>query len=127
MSKRLLLKLGLVALLGAGLFVAWLWWTTPRHRINREGFDGIDAMSYAEVVEFLGCPPRYKPGELRSSFLDATFLSMKLEAMGFVWQSHEARLYVAFNDDGKVWGKMLCSGTYEVSLLDKLRRWLHLD
>src|SRR5437763_1429368 len=58
MKKRLLLKLGLVALLGAGLFVAWSWWTEPRTGICEYTAKRIKfGMAQAEITELIGLPP----------------------------------------------------------------------
>jgi len=59
MKRRLLLKLGLVALLGAALFVVWLWWTEPRTGICRYTASRIEVgMTEEEVVELIGVPPK---------------------------------------------------------------------
>src|SRR4051812_36005941 len=59
--KKLLLKLGLVALLGAGLFVAWLWWTEPRTGICRLMADRInDGMKREEIVKLIGSEPTHE-------------------------------------------------------------------
>src|SRR5687768_15981491 len=58
MTKRLLLKLGLVALLGAGLFVAWLWWMEPKTGICRYSASQIqNGMTEKEVIAAIGNSP----------------------------------------------------------------------
>jgi hypothetical protein len=123
MKKRLLLKLGLVALLGVGLFVAFLWATS--HRITKEGYEQLrSGMSFQEVVERLGRQPRYKPGELQDMSLVGSVASWMLENKSHVWESDEVRIYVMFDQDGKATGRGI--RYLEPSWLDRVRGWFHI-
>jgi hypothetical protein len=112
MKKRLLLKLGLVALLGTGLFVAWLWWTTPTTGICRYTVSRIQVgMTEAEVVALIGLPSglhgidqkRYE--EFEVSFEDNTAyldIPLRLDVVEKVWASPQGRIHVAFDRTGRV-------------------------
>lgn len=118
MTKRLLLKLGLVGLLGAGLFVAWLWWTTPTSGINWASANRIQVgMTQDEVQAIIGqyptvykisCGPRGSQSSLewRSAGNEAESISVRFDVNGQVTDK-------SYNSDF-------------MTFLDKLRRWLHL-
>ena len=129
MKRKWRLRIALVALLGGAAFAGLLWLLYPSHRITREGYDGIrngfDGMTYAEVVEFLGRPPKYEPGELNEIPLFGTMTSFAMQMEGFIWQSDKGRIYVTFHD-GRATGKMFRTGNYEESFKDMVRRWFHL-
>src|SRR5262245_58672304 len=102
MKKRLLLKLGLVALLGAGLFVAWLWWTVPTTGVCRWTANRIrPGMTEEDVITTIGkLPSPFRmPPQLNSP-----------AARGLVWMTDDnvtssAHIKVCFNQEGLVLDK----------------------
>lgn len=112
MKKRLLLKLGLVAVLGAGLFVAWSWWMCPHrnHHVTVENANRLTMdICEAEVVELLTRPAD-------KSYSD----------MGIVWKEwhgYDMTIQVSFRDDGKVRGVGI-GHPPEKTKLETLCEWL---
>src|SRR5688572_9149930 len=106
MKKRLLFKLGLVALLGTGLFVAWLWWTTPTTGICRYTASRIQVgMTEAEAVALIGLPSglhgidQKRFDEFEVSLEDnAAYLGipLRLDVVERIWASPQGRIHVAF-------------------------------
>lgn len=125
MKRQLLLKLGLVAVLGAGVFVAYLWWKAPKFRIDEEGYRAIRiGMRFDDVVVLLG-PPRYLPGQVEE-LPCGSLRSMAIEREGYVWQSDKMRILVRFDTQHLATGAMMYGGSFPESFLTKLRGWLRL-
>jgi hypothetical protein len=82
-------------------------------------------MSKPEVISILGSEPHHLPGKGPVSGLGGTMGSMMMLERSYSWESSECRIYLAFDDDSKVSGKMLVN-VYSESLLDKFRTWLCL-
>lgn len=121
MRKRLLLKLGLVAFLGAGLFVGYLWWTVPTTGICRYTAEKLRlGMSKADVISVIGLPPGVHgvPNGTRRFPWSMGFASEE-------WHGPNGSIVVAFD--------FLQDEAISVLFVpapgipDKLRRWLHLD
>jgi hypothetical protein len=120
MKKRLLLKLGLVGLLGAGLFVAWLWWTEPRTGICRYTANRIKVgMREEEVNEIVGLGPPNSwvkhlglPGEV-------TWKS--------TWINESGEIVVRWDDNYPAEVIEAEYRSLSESFPTKIRQWLHLD
>ena len=123
MKKRLLLRLGLVAVVGfLGLWLL-LWWTAPT--ISRENYAKIeDGMTKAEVISIMNNGPDYAPGELKDH---GPFLGYRLDETGHVWQAAEFRIHVFFDRDDKVIAKAIMERPSNRTLLQKVRRWLRAE
>jgi hypothetical protein len=80
-------------------------------------------MAKADVIALLNCNPHYPPGEWMEEPDGGTLTSMQIEMNGHVWVSSECRIWVVFNDEGKVTGMMLREGRPE-SLFQKVCRWI---
>ncbi len=134
MKRRLLLKLGPVALLGAGLFVAWLWCTTPRHRITEPTYARIkDGMTTSEVCSVFGVGPgdySSDPTDPRHSPYMTEFVVGGIKgvptgaiAPSKTWLSDNGAAIIHFNDEGVVvlhtWEPIEVDG-----LLNRFKRWL---
>ena len=118
MKKRLLLKLGLVALLGAGLFVAWLWWTVPRTGICRYTANQVkEGMTLNDVEAIIGLPP--------GDYCTKPWRLMNYYARKF-WCSDDGLILVTLDEDGLVTSTEFISDKQD-ALLDRVRRFLHLD
>jgi hypothetical protein len=106
---------------------AWLfhWYTAPR--ITRPTYDKIDnGMTKRQVIELLNSSPHYAPGQLQEIGLGGTMASMTMESEGHIWVSANFRIYVRFDQDEKVSGKMWRESFHTESLLEKIRRWFRL-
>ena len=140
MKKRLLLKLGLVALLGTGLFVAWLWWMEPTTGICRATANRIrPGMTLAEVVAIIGEKPNdigensfgnfeRHPSLSRSDRNAALALFRSHSLIGVemrFWADKPGLIQVAFDENDCVSFSYYIS--HNESILDKLRRWLRLN
>jgi hypothetical protein len=129
MKKRLLLKLGLVALLGAGLFVAWLWWTEPTTGICRVSANRIKiGMTEEEVAALVGLPAGIYVTEpsFMSPSSEAALERLQISPHSFtrVWSGDSGEIVVEFDVSAHVcFVEFLAVETF----LDKPRRWLHLD
>ena len=119
MKKRLLLKLGLFALLAASLFVAWLWWTTPTSGVNWATANRIqNGMTFDEVKAIIG---EFPTSYTISCGPQGTQAGYKWHSTGNDSQS----ISVLMDVNGKVMVK-----TYDsefMTVLDKLRHWLHFN
>jgi hypothetical protein len=121
---------GFVLLVGAA-FLA-LWPITPRHCITEENLNKIGmGMTEDEVVQILGAPAGdYSTGkhlyhpELIGG--PARVYSGRLACKE--WVGDEGKIRVCFEASGRVF-VAYHSGVFrqEQGVLDRLRRWLHLD
>jgi hypothetical protein len=118
MKSDFLLKLGLVALLGAGLFVAYLLVVRPTTGICRGAAKRIQlGMSMKQVMEIIDGPQEQLEPPFGSG---GAFLGGVNE-----WSSDNGRIKVYFGADGNVMGKEVEFTTETIA--ETLRRWLHLD
>ncbi len=128
MRKRLLLGLGLFVLLGMAGFVALLWLTTPRNRINAENFVKIHkGMSKEVVEELIGIPGDYGTGEEFVFHSGVPPCWGNLKNAKTSWVSDEGQIEIYFGADGRAEGALFEPNFWvRESFLDKLRHWLHL-
>jgi hypothetical protein len=134
MQKLLRLLLVGVALVVLG---GWLtvWMTGPKHHITRESIFRIkEGMTQHEIEEILGAPPGdYSPGDSVVAYLEppGRLSGNQVAAIAFakkaVWVGDEAAVRVWFNNNDKA---ARCDYGFvvrpQISLLDKVRRWLGL-
>lgn len=131
MKKRILLRLGILAVIAAVGFVLLVWWLGPSNFIGAESFALIQGgMSESEVVEVLGAP-----GSSDSILLKPKRQLFDVEAVSFgapnasggvkEWRTLDARaIAVAFDEHGKV--SMVMRFRVNDNWRDKIRRWLRL-
>jgi hypothetical protein len=133
MKKRLLVRLALVSCLALTGLVLFLRWTSPIARINRESFQQIRlGMTEEEVIAILGVPP---------SKNDLDYLSKrvkkKFDAIGMgeirqdnsplnvkAWVGDGYAIEIGFDQTGAC--RFVFHFAFEESLVDKMRRRLHL-
>jgi hypothetical protein len=137
MKKRLLVKLGLVALVGTALFVAWLWWTIPTSGINRATANRIRVgMSEVEVERMIGVEAgtyATKDAPFSSEWSKSDFERFKsitaaqpANTLSFSWEDDNGTIVVCIGrDDRRV--VYSCYVAFSETIPDKLRRWLRLD
>jgi len=138
MTKRFLLKTGLVALVAVAAFVGYLWWTVPSSGINRAIANRIRVgMTLKEVEAVIGLPAddhRTKETGIPESAVapatDADELvkivakagnSLRIEE----WLGDEGAIIVAVDSDEQVFRSVWVP--FSDSFLDKVRSWLHLN
>lgn len=99
----------LVMLASAGYFLALTILPDDRPGVTKANFDRIDnGMTLQEVEQILGRPGTYTWG-------------------GYYWSADDgASAFVGFNFDGDSAGPKTWADSTESTLLDKIRRWLHL-
>jgi len=102
----------------------------PRPGVTTENYRQIKTgMMKAEVMKILGCEAHYGPNESPPRIgLGSTMGLHTIETRGHVWEAENCRIYVVFDDKGKVTG-FSGPGEYNElpeSIPDKLRRWLRL-
>ena len=128
MKKRLLLKLGLAALLGVAGFAVYIWWTLPPHGINRTSVWRIrNGMSEKDVEAIIGM----QYGDYRTMTKEERWFNRRTiiwsgvgyETRSASWYGDEGRITVLFTD-GKVDGKRF--GPRTPSFIDTLAEWLHI-
>ena len=140
MKKRLLVKLALIALLGACVFVAWLWWTKPVHSLPKSVVERIKkGMTEEEVLAVIGFSDGdYTTGPVRlwgegESKTGKEIHDLFTLAAGKCWVTDSGVVTVTFGNgsvitaaaDGRV---MFCEHIYFIEPLpNRLRRGLHLD
>ena len=129
MRKRRLLILGLLPLLLFAGYLA-LWLTSPKHRIDRQGYGKIQlGMTEEEVEDILGAPAgNHAISSLRateelvmgetSHWLDESKCTLK------TWVSDSAEIGIWFSEDGKVMKTL--AGFRPDNFFGKLRQWLGL-
>ena len=117
MRKRLL-KLGLVAALGAVGFLVFLHLTKPSFRINRASFEQIEhGMTVQDVTNITGVPP-------------GDYCNTPMKLIGHVydeiWWSDNGLILLTLDEAGLVTGKEFIH-VNDDSPLDRIRRLLRLD
>ena len=123
MKKRLLLKLGLVAILGTGLFVAWWYFIGPNHNITNEGVARLkEGMTRAEIETILRLPPGdYGPGKA----IEGPF---HWDANIKHWKAGSIAIRVRFNEQGIAdWIESDPVARIEESWIDFVRHKVGLD
>jgi hypothetical protein len=122
-ARRLAKTVALGLVVCAVLCFAWcLYSSRPATRVTRANYEAIESgMAKADVITLLNCNPHYAPGEWREPSVGGSLLSMHIEQTGHLWVSSECRIWVVFNDEGKVTSKMLSTGG-EDSLFQKVCR-----
>lgn len=137
MRRRLLLKTGLVALLGVAAFVGYLWWTIPSSGINRTSANRIrEGKSLHEVEAIIGLPAgdyRTKEFSLRTTAVAQITVADELVRVVKArnglrieeWLSDEGAIVVAVDREEQVFRSVWVS--FSDSFLDKVRAWLRLN
>lgn len=125
MKRRLLLRLGVLAAVAVVGFLLIAWWTAPQ--VNKETFEQIKkGMSEEQVAELLNMPasePFYWTAEKGSNFVIATYGDGARPGQWKEWASGGHAIVVGFERGEVAWAAHFL---YSESLLDKIRRWLHL-
>jgi hypothetical protein len=94
--------------------------------ISKDSYDKIETgMTKPQVIAILGCDPHYPPGQLKEFSLGGTVSSMILEREAYIWVCSNRRIYVRFNSEEIVCGKMWREQRPE-SFFEKMRRWLRI-
>jgi len=132
MKRRLLLRLGLIALLGSAGLIILLRCVEPGHRINSDGFARLRVgMTETEVGEVL-----------RSARVDGNVMSWRRRNLFDVqviddrdnsdpwltakeWVADGAAILVHFDDQGIA--RLATYFRFEETLLEKIRRYLRLS
>ena len=134
MTKRLLLKTGLVALLGVAAFVGYLWWTIPSSGINRASANRIRmgmTLEQAEAVIQLSAGDHRTEKFEHSRTATARFTRAVEDIFGVTgplrikeWVGDEGAIIVALdNDEVRACRWVPFSETF----LDNVRDWLRLN
>lgn len=129
MRRRVLLTLGLLALLFTG-GVAVLWLTGPGHRISKEGWAGIkQGMSRANVETVIGTPA----GDYRKQQTTTRSLKTTRDYWGTAgahqleWLADDGIIRVQFDaNDTAIGAAYFPDPANQISFASKLRRWLGL-
>jgi hypothetical protein len=99
MKKRVLLKVGLVFVLGLGGCVSyqwWAWWTGPRNKINQETVAQIRiGMKLEDVERIIDGPPGYYT---RPAIIETAYPFSFGNAEYLWWVTDNGRIEVRFND-----------------------------
>ena len=121
MTKRVLLRLSILAAVAVAGFLLLLWWTSPRNITAIENLDKINyTMLEPEVVEIMGTAGS---DELSNPTLAQALSPLVCKE----WKSKDGSgLVVAFNENGKVTRMVRWKGPEE-TWLDKVRRWLRMS
>jgi hypothetical protein len=131
-KRRLLLKLGLLALLAIIGFVVIVW---PRinERITEENFKQVQkGMTEQEVRDILGPPGVYTARAITGKYFISWNWPTGAELIekwgGREWVGDDVTVYVLFDEDGRVdhffLGELDRLHAYERSWLQKLRGWV---
>jgi hypothetical protein len=126
MNKRLRLWLVLVAVLGLGTF--WLLRPTPLHRITEANSARIQEGMKESHVEAIFGVPEGTYTERDAAFLIFDDFSRDIEvapvASWRAWRADAGVAFVGFDEKGEVVDKRFIPIHENVSVLERLRRWL---